>query len=126
LWKKLFAAIIVFILETVLKFHKRFRTVGSEQCGLASVDITNHIHSHMIISIIKILTVVFILGMMILLLISVNHYLGGGFNSSDSDIDKLRNDICVDNDVITEKSMLSELVRVREKPWLDNDENKSD
>lgn len=80
----------------------------------------------MIISIAKVLTVVLILGVMILILISVNHYIGGGFNSSDSDVDRLRDDICDDNDVITKKSVLSELVRVREKPWLGNKENKPD
>lgn len=40
----------------------------------------------MIISIAKALAVILILGVMILILISVNHYLGGGFDSSDTDL----------------------------------------
>ncbi|WP_438590625.1 hypothetical protein [Duncaniella muris] len=80
----------------------------------------------MIIPIIKALAVVLILAVMILILVSVNHYIGGSFNSQQSDVDELRDDLGTYKGVITDKNVLSELVKVRVRPWEEARDNKGE
>ena len=69
----------------------------------------------MIITLVKAVAVMIILAVMILILVSVNHFISGDFNSGMADIDELRDNLDNANDVITDKNVFGELVRVRSK-----------
>ena len=64
----------------------------------------------MTISIMKILLVLVILSVMIIILVTMNHFLVGSFNSDDDDIESLRHEIDDQKEVITDKSSFRELV----------------
>lgn len=74
----------------------------------------------MVIPILKAVAVILILAVMILILVSVDHFLNGGFNSNQSDIDELRDEVDTHKGVITDRNIFGELVKVREETLLKN------
>lgn len=75
----------------------------------------------MVITILKVISVLVILAMMILLLVTMNHFLAGGFDCSNEEIDSLRNDVSETDDVISDESAFRHLV---ERP-LESRDHKS-
>lgn len=67
----------------------------------------------MTITILKVLLVLVILSAMIILLVTINHYLVHSFESDDDDMVELRQDIEKNDKVITRKSSFSNLVEVK-------------
>ena len=69
----------------------------------------------MTISILKAALVIAILAMMIVVLLSMNHFLTGDFDSRQSDLDDLRDDVEKSDKVITDNSSFKELVKIRHR-----------
>lgn len=69
----------------------------------------------MTITVIKAVLVIVIMAVMILLLLAINHIFSGNFNSSQSDTDRLREDVSESEEVITGESAFREFVRVRKR-----------
>lgn len=67
----------------------------------------------MAIPILKAVLVIVILGVMILLLIGINHLFSGSFSVKESEIDDLRQDVLESEDVISDKNIFTELVKVK-------------
>lgn len=72
----------------------------------------------MTITLLKAISVIIILAIMVLLLISVNHFLSGNFSSSEEDMDRMRDDIKDSDRVISNENIFNELVRVKSKKSL--------
>ena len=69
----------------------------------------------MVIPILKVLLVIVILSVMILVLLGINHFLSGNFSVNDSDVDKLRSDVRKRDEVISNNSIFTELVKVKNR-----------
>lgn len=69
----------------------------------------------MTITILKAVLVIILLGVMILVLLAINHFFSGNFDARESDTDKLREDVRESEDVITGESAFRDLVKVRER-----------
>lgn len=67
----------------------------------------------MVIPILKALLVIVILGVMILVLLGINHIFSGNFHVEESDIDDLRADLRETDDVISDHGAFTELVKVK-------------
>lgn len=67
----------------------------------------------MAIPILKALLVVVILGVMILLLLGINHIFSGSFSVDESEVDDLRQEIRETKDVISNHGAFTELVKVK-------------
>lgn len=67
----------------------------------------------MAIPILKALLVVVILGVMILLLLSINHIFSGSFSMEDSEVDNLRQELEETDEVISNHGAFTELVKVK-------------
>ena len=67
----------------------------------------------MTITILKALLVTVILAVMIIVLITINHFFAGGFNSDTNGIDELCQDVLENEDVITDNSAFREFVKVK-------------
>lgn len=65
----------------------------------------------MTIPILKALLVIVILAVMVLILLGINHIFSGNFDVAREDEESLRRDLEEKEDVITEKSVFSELLR---------------
>ncbi len=67
----------------------------------------------MTITILKTVLVIVILAVMILALLAMNHYLSGNFDMSESDADRFRGDVRDSDQVISDDSIFSNLVKMR-------------
>lgn len=67
----------------------------------------------MTIPILKALLVVVILGVMILVLLGINHLFSGNFTVDEADVDNLRNDVMESDDVITDHNVFTDLVKIK-------------
>lgn len=67
----------------------------------------------MAIPILKALLVVVILGVMILLLLGINHIFSGSFSIEDTEVDNLRQELEETNEVISNNGAFTELVEVK-------------
>lgn len=70
----------------------------------------------MTITLLKAVSVIIILAIMILILLSVNHLVRGDFDSEETDLDKMREDLKENDRVITDESIFRDLVKVRTRP----------
>ena len=70
----------------------------------------------MVISVFKIILVLAILAFMIIVLVSIDHYLTGEFDCSESDVDEMKKDISDQDTVIGRGNVFSRLI--------DNDKKK--
>lgn len=66
----------------------------------------------MTITILKAVLVIVILGVMVLMLLGINHIFSGSFDAKSEDADELRRDLEDNVDVISQQNLLSELVKV--------------
>ena len=64
----------------------------------------------MTISVIKAILIIFILAVMVVLLLGINHLFAGNFRADRDDADKLREDVETKDDVITDNNVFHELV----------------
>lgn len=69
----------------------------------------------MTITILKAVSTIVLLAMMIVVLLSMNHFLRGGFDSRQDDVDKMRRDLDETDEVISDESVFRDLVKVRER-----------
>ncbi|MDE6006419.1 MAG: hypothetical protein K2G67_02565 [Muribaculaceae bacterium] len=67
----------------------------------------------MAIPILKALLVVVILGVMILVLLGINHIFSGNFSVDSSDMDDLRQEVNESDEVISNNGAFTELVKVK-------------
>lgn len=67
----------------------------------------------MAIPILKALLVIVILGVMILVLLGINHLFSGNFTVDEADVDDLRNDVMESDNVITDHNVFTELVKIK-------------
>lgn len=65
----------------------------------------------MTLSILKIVLVLVLLAGMIILLVTVNHFFAGGFDSDNNDIDELRRNIKDKDEVISDQNVFRNLVK---------------
>lgn len=68
----------------------------------------------MAISVLKIILVLIILSAMIIILLTVDHFLGHAFESNNDDVEELRHDIKERKNIITDKSTFRHLVEVQQ------------
>ena len=69
----------------------------------------------MAISILQAVLVIVTLGVMILVLLGIHHFFSGSFESEDTDIEELRQDVDESDEVISDRNVFSDLVEVREQ-----------
>lgn len=69
----------------------------------------------MAISILQAVLVIVTLGVMILVLLGIHHFFSGSFESEDTDIEELRQDVDESEEVISDRNVFSDLVEVREQ-----------
>lgn len=69
----------------------------------------------MVIPILKALLVVVIMGVMILVLLGINHIFSGNFNVNEAEVDNLREDLKKSEDVISDHGVFTELVKVSDR-----------
>lgn len=69
----------------------------------------------MAISILQAVLVIVTLGVMILVLLGIHHFFSGSFESEDTDIEELRQDVDESDEVISDRNVFSDLVEVPEQ-----------
>lgn len=69
----------------------------------------------MAISILQAVLVIVTLGVMILVLLGIHHFFSGSFESEDTDIEELRQDVDESDEVISDRNVFSDLVEVSEQ-----------
>ena len=77
----------------------------------------------MAVQILKVIIVMVIIALMILVLVSINHYLAGGFNCSGEDIDELRRDVSDHDEVVSEKGSFGDLIHHPVRKTVDKNDN---